>query len=113
VRADLMALGGNGMPDDYNRARALKLQSKLDELDAELERIALEPRDDMPVVVDLSALGIGDVQAQLDEVARDPRTRAWLEGLVDSVTVEPAKRGSNKFDDARVSISWREGVAAR
>jgi DNA invertase Pin-like site-specific DNA recombinase len=112
VRADLMALGDNGMPDDYNRARALKLQAKLDELDAELERIALEPRDDMPVVIGLDLPGI-DVQAQLDEVSRDPRTRAWIESLVESVTVAPANRGSNRFDGGRVSIGWREGVAPR
>jgi site-specific DNA recombinase len=111
VEAEIVALAENDMPDSYNRARALKLQAKLDELDAELVRLALEPRDDRPVLIGLDLPGI-DVQAQLDESSRDPRTRAWIESLVESITVAPAKHGG-RFDPDRVSIRWREGVSAR
>ena len=35
-----------------------------------------------------------------------PQQRALLDGLIDSVVVAPARKGGNRVDPSRVTISW-------
>ena len=32
--------------------------------------------------------------------------------LMEEVTVQPAARGTNRFDPSRVAIAWRDGVVS-
>ncbi len=85
----------------FIRARERALAARLAAIDAELESIAPErPVDAYMATFDRF------------QVSEDPtvNARAWLESLVETVVVNPAVWGRNRFDPSRVEIVWRAGV---
>jgi hypothetical protein len=84
------ALGESDLPDAVIRGRARKLQRELDSLDEQLA--AARPKRRF---------------AALLEEAEAWDERGWLEGLIERAILQPAARGANRFDPARVAITWQ------
>jgi DNA invertase Pin-like site-specific DNA recombinase len=97
------ALADSELPVRMIERRGAKLQRELERIDAELRAMPADTAANSAQWAAFAQFGWADV-------ARDPQARAWLETLIDSVTIAPAKRGANRVDPARVSIAWRDGV---
>ena len=78
---------------------------------------ALDVRDEELAVALDEATPMRPVDAYLArferfDVSTDPdvNMRAWLDAVVDHVTIAPGTPGSHIFDAGRASIVWRDGV---
>jgi hypothetical protein len=91
-------LGASDLPEPVIRGRARRLQHDLEEVDSQIA--ATKP----------STYGF----RKLLDTVENWSDRAWIETLVDHVTVKPAPRddegriiGRSGFDPSRVEVEWR------
>jgi hypothetical protein len=98
------ALADSSMPVRMIERRGLRLQQELQRIDAELGA--------MPADTAVESVQWGVALAWPFDMADEPELRAWLMTLMEEVTVQPAARGTNRFDPSRVAIAWRDGVVS-
>ena len=118
-RADLedrlAALGRDVVSDAFSMTAVATLRARLAQIDDELE--AIQPARD---VYDAAGIAFDAAPAWEDRdsaeavawwrrLREDPETRAWLETLLERVTLDPAPTAGTWSQD-RVRIDWRRGV---
>jgi site-specific DNA recombinase len=105
IEAKLAEMGESDLAVEFVEARVRKLTRELERIDSELGSLPAEGPD----FIFLPAPGAdADI---LDAFRQMPIVRAWLETLVERITVAPSKGpGYSAFDPGRISVEWRPGV---
>jgi hypothetical protein len=112
LEGQMAELGASDIPLAALRARTLKLEARIVEIDGKLKSM---PSDEASTAAELARIMLqyGDEAMEVWNLKTDPSFRARLEVLVDHITIKPAGKGwdrSGGFEHDRVQIGWRDGV---